>query len=122
MRSETILNTVSDYFSIPISVFTNKCNRDEVVSVRYIAIYYHRIMTGISSSDITLIFNYKDHGSITYAFGQVINRMGREYNYKYDVDQIGNILKKWNQRLRVDDVFQENDFYTTEEMQRNICI
>ena len=118
MRSDTILNTVSEYFNIPVEVFTNPCNRDEVVMAKHIAIYFFRSKTNMSNTAISYIFSYKDPSAINYAYKEVSNRIGMEWNYKYDVDYIERLLKEND--IESDnyfyDNFQENDFYTNEEI------
>ena len=118
MRSELILDTVSEYFNIPVEVFTNPCNRDEVVKAKLIAVYFHRSKTNMTNTAISYIFQYQDPSSVVYALKNVSNRMGMEWSYKYDVDAIERLLKERD--IESDqfyyDNFQENDFYTNEEI------
>ena len=118
MRSEVILNTVSEYFNIPVEVFTNPCNRDEVVKAKFIAIHFLRTKTNIPNTVISFIFNYQDPSAVVYACKNVSNRLGMEWDYKYDVDAIERLLKERD--IESDqfyyDNFQENDFYTNEEI------
>ena len=118
MRSEVILNTVSEYFDIPVEVFTNKCNRVEVIMAKHIAVYFHRTRTNMLTADIGRVFNYKDHSATIHAYKMVFKHMSKDFDYCYYVERIEKILKEHD--IKSDqfyyDNFQENDFYTNEEI------
>jgi len=112
--AEKIIQVVSEYFNVSSDVVTaGNTNRHEIVKPKYIAIYFCRILTDLSTMYLGTIFNYKDHSGVIYAYKEVIKREKTEYEYRETLREIKAIIIR---RIEFTDkeyfeVFQENDYY-----------
>ena len=116
MKPEKILQIVSDYFEMPKHTMTHRCNRDEVIKAKHIAIYFICRFTTMKSFDIGEMFGYSDRSAVTHAFKSVSKQRQFSFEYRHDVNEIEKLIEE--SEVVYYDEFQENDFYTLEETKR----
>jgi len=127
ITADKIITIISDYFKIARCNLGIRSRNMLFVMPRHLAIYFIRENTNLSYREIGAYFN-RDHATVIHAIKSVNNQVETDRYYKDVFDEIELFIKQEKIKEAIieavvkHDVFQENDFYTTEEMQRNICI
>ena len=120
-----IIEVVYRYFDMDISFMHLKNRIGAIIKVKHIAMYFLCRYTPMTLDDIGLYFGYKLPGAhcvVINAKNSVNNQCSYNISYYEDIKRIDEILANMNNEIPKGGFFQENDFYTDEEMQRNICI
>lgn len=92
---------------------------------RHLAIYFIRENTNLSYREIGAYFN-RDHATVIHAIKSVNNQVETDRYYKDVFDEIKLFIKQEQVKEAVinevvqNEVIQENDFYTQEEINKQI--
>ncbi len=85
---ESIQRIVCDYYDIPLDLMRAKTRKQEIVSVRQIAMYLAKEMTNSSLKTIGLHFGGRDHSTVIHAYQSVDDRIATDGNFKNEIDQL----------------------------------
>jgi chromosomal replication initiator protein len=85
---ETIQRTVCEYFNIPEDLIRAKTRKQEIVSVRQIAMFLAKDLTNSSLKTIGLHFGGRDHSTVIHAYQSVEDQMRIDPKYQAHVLQI----------------------------------
>lgn len=82
---ERIIETVCDYFDLPMESLKGKCRIKELVYARYVIFYFLRKYTSITFKSAGLMFN-RDHTTVIHGLQHLSNIMETEPNVKSEVE------------------------------------
>ncbi|MBM4167848.1 MAG: chromosomal replication initiator protein DnaA [Ignavibacteria bacterium] len=85
---EAIQRVVCDYYDIPLDLMRAKTRKQEIVSVRQIAMYLAKELTNSSLKTIGLHFGGRDHSTVIHAYQSVDDRITTDGNFKSEIDQL----------------------------------
>ena len=80
---------VANYYRVPIEIMTADDKVHETAHIRYIAMYFARMMTSKSLPDIGYYFGGKDHTTILYGVRFIEDAMRTDRKIRDDVADIG---------------------------------
>jgi len=104
LEAPVIINTVADYFKLPLENVICINRKREFIKAKHIAMYCCRKFTDMSFNKISEWFN-KDHATIIYAIHSVENQ---DEIYKAYHNELNQILKKLNMMANDDLEFSED--------------
>lgn len=82
-----ITKAVSEHYSLPILLLISKCREPRVAYPRQLVFYLARELSGMRPSQLARLFKV-DHGTVSYAFSSVVDRMSINPNYAEQVQSI----------------------------------
>lgn len=90
---QTIIEKVSEYFTIPSEdIKKNKRNKNLVIP-RQIAMYLVRELTDLSLPEIGVIFGAKHHTTVLYAHKKIKETLQSNNKIKQDIDNLRQLIK-----------------------------
>ena len=136
----TITTEVANYYKIDILVIYSVRRKSELVKYKHIAIYFINLYLGIKLiSEEKRIFSEGlshrvigkefpgkgkkgclDRCSIIHAVKSVQNQYDTNSAYRMEINEIHARLESLNVHKAEDETFQENDFYTELEIQKEL--
>ena len=90
---EEIINTVADYYKVPINNIREKNRRKEVAFCRQLAMYMVKIFTNYSLKSIGLHFGGRDHSTVIHSIQTIEKLKSTDSTIFSDIEQISFILK-----------------------------
>ncbi len=91
---ESIRDTVCDYYNLSVEAISTRSRKQEVVQARQIAMYFSKLMTKSSLANIGLHIGKRDHATVLHACKKVEDLMETDKQFRQDVEEIENLLKK----------------------------
>jgi len=85
---EAIQRIVGDYYDIPLDLMRAKTRKQEIVSVRQIAMYLAKELTNSSLKTIGLHFGGRDHSTVIHAYQSIDDRITTDGNFKNEIVQL----------------------------------
>ena len=85
---DAILEYISKYYNLDISVIRGQQRIRDAVAARQIAMYLIRSMTNLSLDDIGKQFDNRDHSTVLYSIQQVEKKMKKEPSFAETVKEI----------------------------------
>lgn len=107
---ETIIDTICEYFKIPIEKVCSKSRKTDVVNARHFCIYIIRRSEKMSLQEIGGIFKIKQHGSVLNAFHKIDSFIEQYEQYRKDYKEIKFRLSLKNLSLDNKDIYRHLAF------------
>lgn len=85
---ESILNYISKFYNLELSVIQGQQRIRDAVAARQIAMYLIRSMTNLSLDDIGKQFDNRDHSTVLYSIQQVEKKMKKDPAFAETVKEI----------------------------------
>ena len=85
---EAILDCISKYYGVEVSVIEGQQRNRDAVAARQIAMYLIRSMTNLSVVDIGKYFSNRDHSTVLYSIEQVEKKMKKDPSFAERVKEI----------------------------------
>ena len=120
LTKETIIQIVANYYQIEDELIFGERKWEDQVRPRHIAMYFCREYTALSLTAIAKIFN-RTHATVINAMKSVNNQVETSGKYKFQFDEIENIIKHEIKNIENEKLieeytnFQENDCYDKED-------
>lgn len=90
---EEIINTVAEYYKVPVNNIREKNRRKEVAFCRQCAMYMVKLFTNYSLKSIGLHFGGRDHSTVIHALQTIEKLMSSDPSISSDIEHITSILK-----------------------------
>jgi chromosomal replication initiator protein len=90
---EEIINTVAEYYKVPINNIREKNRRKEVAFCRQLAMYMVKVFTNYSLKSIGLHFGGRDHSTVIHSIQTIEKLKSSDSTVFSDIEQISFILK-----------------------------
>lgn len=91
---EKIIETVADYYKVPLNNIREKNRRKEVAFCRQLAMYVAKSFTNYSLKSIGLHFGGRDHSTVIHAVQHIERLRKTEKSVSADIDNIVSLLSK----------------------------
>jgi len=91
---EMVLETVADFFTVPVSELKTKKRHKNIVLPRQIAMYLSRQLTTLSLPEIGKAFGGKDHTTVLHAYKKIEKEILNNNDIKHNVTTLLETLKK----------------------------
>jgi chromosomal replication initiator protein len=85
---EKIIETVADYYKVPVNNIREKNRRKEVAFCRQLAMYIVKSFTNYSLKSIGLHFGGRDHSTVIHAIRKIEHLKKNDKNILTDIDNI----------------------------------
>ena len=89
---ERIIETVADYYKVPLNNIREKNRRKEVAFCRQLAMYVAKSFTNYSLKSIGLHFGGRDHSTVIHAINHIERLRKEDNSVSSDIDNILSIL------------------------------
>jgi len=90
---EQICIIIETYYGLGGGAIKIKTRKREIVQARQIAMYFSKLLTGLSLAKIGKSIGNKDHATVLHACKTVNNLIDTDKKFKYDIDEIGIKIK-----------------------------
>lgn len=90
---EEIINTVAEYYKVPVNNIREKNRRKEVAFCRQFAMYMVKLFTNYSLKSIGLHFGGRDHSTVIHAIQTIEKLKSSDSSISSDIEHITSILK-----------------------------
>jgi len=91
---EKIIETVADYYKVPVNNIREKNRRKEVAFCRQLAMYVVKSYTNYSLKSIGLHFGGRDHSTVIHAVKHIENLKKTDKNIIADIDHIVSLFSE----------------------------
>jgi len=88
-----ITNTVENYFELLPGSCQFKTRKREIVQARQVSMYFAKMLTKLSLTNIGMMIGGKDHSTVLHAMRTVKNLIETDKGYKADIDNIEKRLR-----------------------------
>jgi chromosomal replication initiator protein DnaA len=90
---EEIINTVAEYYKVPVNHIREKNRQKEVAFCRQCAMYMVKLFTNYSLKSIGLHFGGRDHSTVIHAIQTIEKLKSSDSSISSDIEHITSILK-----------------------------
>jgi chromosomal replication initiator protein len=90
---DEIINTVAEYYKVPVNNIREKNRHKEIVFCRQLAMYMAKLFTNFSLKSIGLHFGGRDHSTVIHAIKTVEKFEKKDSSISNDINHIYSILK-----------------------------
>lgn len=129
ITADKIISIVADYFHVDKNYIKTSKRKLEIIKIKHLAIYFVKKDAKLSLRETGDYFIGKnkilDHASVLHAINSVNNQYDTNIYYRKQFDDIEKLIEKEKEsiahleKMMVDEVYQETDFYTNLEINNN---